>query len=72
VLKALLPQSGALIQGVCAFAISLAVASFSYLMIERPALRLKKHFTPHAPQPSGKIITDSDGQTRDHVVAAQA
>lgn len=44
---ALAPEAGKLMQGAIAFGLSVAVACFSYWMIERPALTLKKRFAPH-------------------------
>lgn len=47
VVTAVLPQAGGVAQGMLAFGLSAGIASFSYLLIERPALTLKKRFTPH-------------------------
>jgi peptidoglycan/LPS O-acetylase OafA/YrhL len=48
VTQAILPQAGGLVQGMVSAMAAGAVAMFSYWVIERPALRLKKKFTVHA------------------------
>jgi peptidoglycan/LPS O-acetylase OafA/YrhL len=48
VVLAVAPQAGKLAQGVLALMLSIGVASISYWLIERPALTLKKRFTPQA------------------------
>ncbi len=57
VVTAVLPQAGRLAQGMLAFGLSAGIASFSYLLIERPALTLKKRFTPHTAKARSSVET---------------